>query len=114
ERDSATLSVAMCWSLVRAGSVALADVVAALQHDNPEVRLRAVRIIARGIGTDEHLLGELDDPEASVRGAAALALGERGGQEAFEELMRMIVDGDHDTAAADTVAQASSWQDKAL
>lgn len=114
DEDNANVAGALSWSVLRAGPTALAEVVAALQHDNPEVRLRAVRIIERAKGTDEHLLGALDDPEASVRGAAALALGERGGQQAFEELMRMIVDGDHDTAAADTVAQASSWQDKAL
>src|SRR5699024_6777972 len=114
DEDNANVAGGWSLSVFRAGPTALAEVVAALQHDNPEVRLRAVRIIERAKGTDEHLLGALDDPEASVRGAAALALGERGGQQAFEELMRMIVDGDHDTAAADTVAQASSWQDKAL
>ncbi|MDN6340729.1 MAG: MerR family transcriptional regulator, partial [Corynebacterium casei] len=45
---------------------------------------------------------------------AALSLGERGVLVAFDELLRMIVDGDHDVQASEVLAQSPSWHEAAL
>lgn len=90
--------------------------------------MRAVRILAEAAarttaGTKqserseevfEHLRGALDDEDTDIRAVAALSLGERGVLVAFDELLRMIVDGDHDVQASEVLAQSPSWHEAAL
>ncbi|HCJ67859.1 MAG: MerR family transcriptional regulator [Corynebacterium casei] len=119
---------ALSWSMLQAGDVALEEVSRALASADKEVRMRAVRILAEAAarttaGTKqserseevfEHLRGALDDEDTDIRAVAALSLGERGVLVAFDELLRMIVDGDHDVQASEVLAQSPSWHEAAL
>jgi HEAT repeat protein len=65
-------------ALARAGSLAGADLVAALEDQSPVVRARAAELAAGMPGNvDPALAAVLDDPEAAVVEAAAWASGER-------------------------------------
>ncbi|MGO3165357.1 MAG: hypothetical protein ACTIJI_03600 [Corynebacterium casei] len=45
---------------------------------------------------------------------AALYLGHHGGQKVFDELFRMVLEGDHDVQASEVLAQSPSWHEAAL
>ena len=115
---------ALSWSMLQAGDVALEEVLRALASRDKEVRMRAVRILAeaaagtiqpeRSAEIFEYLRGALEDEDTDIRATAALAVGERGGRGAFNELFRMVVDGDHDVQASEILAQSPSWHEAAL
>jgi HEAT repeat protein len=68
-----------------------------------------------GGGATTHLREALTDPDAEVRGYAALALGTRGVAEAVPALVDMIVAGRNDTDAADalsTLANGTATADR--
>src|SRR5699024_959483 len=91
----------------------LEEIARGLNHEQPQVRLRAVRILAQTDNPEDFLLQALDDDSLEVRRTVSLVLGERGGDDTFEELFIMIVEGDHDTDAAEVLARAASWRDRA-
>ena len=54
------------------------------------------------------LTGALGDPDATVRGRAALALGREGAATAVPVLIGMVVEGDHDVEAAEALGTLSN------
>ncbi len=62
------------------------------EHRRPEVRLRAVQAVAavHPPGADRALVDALSDSDASVRSAAATALGELGAQSAVDPLFHAL------------------------
>lgn len=115
---------ALSWSMLHAGEVTFEEVIRALASADKEVRMRAVRILAEAAaGTKqperseeifEHLRAALDDEDADIRAVAALSLGDRGGRDVYDELFRMILEGDHDVQASELLAQSPSWHEAAL
>lgn len=112
--DNPNVAGALAWSVLHAGEAGLEEIARGLSHVDPQVRLRAVQILAQAEDTEGFLVEALDDESVEVRRTVALALGERGGDEAFAQLLDMIVEGDHDTDASDVLAQASGWRERAL
>ncbi|WP_454086330.1 MerR family transcriptional regulator [Georgenia sp. Marseille-Q6866] len=105
----------MQWALARAGHTALADVAAGLGSPLPEVRRRAVAAVAQVGGEEATALlhGMLDDPDDPTRDRAAIALGERGRLDAVPVLVRMVVAGRSDVAAAETLGRLASTDELA-
>jgi DNA-binding transcriptional MerR regulator len=94
------------WALARSADDAVPALVATgLGAAAAEVRERAVRCLAAIPGGEVtvHLSGALTDPDAGVRGHAALALGARAVADAIPELVDMVAVGRHDTDAADAL-----------
>lgn len=120
--ENPNVAGALAWSVLRtqgstddgARELALEEIARGLNHEQPQVRLRAVRILAQTDNPEDFLLQALDDDSVEVRRTVSLVLGERGGEDTFEELFIMIVEGDHDTDAAEVLAQATSWRDRAV
>lgn len=115
--DNPNVAGALAWSALHAGEAGLEEIARGLSHVDPQVRLRAVQILAQAEDTEDaegFLVEALDDESVEVRRTVALALGERGEDEAFAQLLDMIVEGDHDTDASDVLAQASGWRERAL
>ena len=120
--ENPNVAGALAWSVLRtqgstddgARELALEEIARGLNHEQPQVRLRAVRILAQTDNPEDFLLQALDDDSVEVRRTVSLILGERGGEDTFEELFIMIVEGDHDTDAAEVLAQATSWRDRAV
>jgi len=102
---------ALRWALARSDNDAGPALLArGLDSEVAEVRERAVRSLAVMSGDEAtaYLLGTLTDPDAGVRGHAALALGTRGVAEAIPALIDMIVAGRNDTDAADALSTLAS------
>jgi DNA-binding transcriptional MerR regulator len=101
---------ALRWALARAGDESVALLAEGLDSPVAAVRHRAVRSLAAMSSAEatDHLRGLLTDPDARVRGSAALALGERGSPEAVPALVEMIVAGINDTDAADTLSELAT------
>ncbi|MEU3600249.1 HEAT repeat domain-containing protein [Streptomyces sp. NPDC006798] len=100
---------AIRWALAHSGdggagtAALLAD---GLESPDPAVRERAVRTLAElpGDAAASALRTALAHPDETVRGYAALALGERGTADAIPVLVDLIVSGRNDTQAADALA----------
>lgn len=115
---------ALSWSMLQAGGSALEEAARALASENKDVRMRAVRILVEAAaGTKQpesaeaifgHLRVALSDEDSDIRAAAALSLGHHGGQKVFDELFRMVLEGDHDVQASEVLAQSPSWHEAAL
>ncbi|MFE3290203.1 MerR family transcriptional regulator [Rhodococcus sp. NPDC059234] len=93
------------WSLRRAGGRGLADLADGLDSEEVEVRRRATAAIAAidAAEATAHLRRALDDPDATVRGHAALALGTRGSSDSMPALLEMVVEGRRDVEAAEAL-----------
>ncbi|MFL6000823.1 MAG: MerR family transcriptional regulator [Streptomyces sp.] len=97
---------ALRWALARSGDGSAALLAQGLGSPSAAVRERAVRSLAE-MPREESTAGlraALADPDAVVRGQAALALGTRGVADAVPALIDMIVAGPNDTDAADALS----------
>ncbi|MFF5029846.1 HEAT repeat domain-containing protein [Streptomyces collinus] len=106
---------ALRWALARSGGDAMATLAAGVRAEDVAVRRRAVRAIAALPGTPAAaaaLADALGDPDATVRGHAALALGRRGAHAAVPALVRMVVEGWNDVEAAEVLGTLSKDQDQ--
>ncbi|MGW1869440.1 MerR family transcriptional regulator [Streptomyces mauvecolor] len=101
---------ALRWALARSGDDGPALLARGLGSPVPAVRERAVRSLAEMPEgeADPHLRDALANPDAVVRGYAALALGTRGAADAVPTLIDMIVEGRNDTDAADALSVLAS------
>lgn len=109
ERDP-NVAGALRWALARAGDRGTALLAKGLGSPAAAVRERAVRSLAEmpGGAAAAHLRDALANPDAVVRGCAALALGARGVADAAPMLVDMIVEGRNDTDAADALSVLAS------
>ncbi|GAA2443987.1 MerR family transcriptional regulator [Streptomyces mauvecolor] len=109
ERDP-NVAGALRWALARSGDDGPALLARGLGSPVPAVRERAVRSLAEMPEgeADTHLRDALANPDAVVRGYAALALGTRGAADAVPTLIDMIVEGRNDTDAADALSVLAS------
>ncbi|MFE0098970.1 HEAT repeat domain-containing protein [Streptomyces sp. NPDC059009] len=103
---------ALRWALARAGDgdggpALLAE---GLRSPVAAVRKRAVQSLAvlPGDEATAHVRDALTDPDAAVRGCAALALGTRGAADVAPTLIDMIVEGRNDTDAADALSELAT------
>lgn len=95
------------WALARSAGDAVPTLVAkGLGSSAAAVRERAVECLAAVAGDEvtAHLRGALADPDAGVRGHAALALAAREVADAVPTLIDMIAAGRNDTDAADALS----------
>ncbi|MEU9330031.1 MerR family transcriptional regulator [Streptomyces canus] len=101
---------ALRWALARSGDGSAALLAVGLGSPSAAVRERAVRSLAEMPGEESTagLREALADPDAVVRGQAALALGTRGVADAVPALIDMIVAGPNDTDAADALSMLAS------
>ncbi|MER5258060.1 MerR family transcriptional regulator [Streptomyces sp. NPDC002855] len=101
---------ALRWALARSGDGGTALLAEGLGSPVSDVRKRAVQSLAELPGAEAaaHLRDALGNPDAVVRGYAALALGVRGVAEAVPTLIEMIVEGRNDTDAADALSVLAS------
>ncbi|MEU4833498.1 MerR family transcriptional regulator [Streptosporangium sp. NPDC023615] len=101
---------ALRWALARSGTAGLAPLADGLASPVAEVRKRAVQSVAEITGDEATaLLREaLANPDAVVRGYAALALGARGVADAVPALVDMVVEGTNDVDAADALSALAS------
>ncbi|GAT79694.1 MerR family transcriptional regulator [Streptomyces sp. F-3] len=111
---------ALRWALARSGGDGAAELAAGMRSEDAGTRRRAVLAIAELPETPETtavLADALEDPDATVRGHAALALGRRGRTEAVPALVAMVVEGLHDVDAAEalgTLSQDPGCADRVL
>lgn len=100
---------ALHWSLARAAGRGLAALAVGLDSEEVDVRRRATAAIA-AVHTPEAtelLGGALHDPDATVRGRGALALGSRGNIQSIPALVEMVVEGRRDVEAAELLGLLS-------
>ncbi|MFC9752146.1 HEAT repeat domain-containing protein [Streptomyces sp. NPDC056921] len=97
---------AIRWALARSGDGGSELLAQGLGSPVAAVRERAVQSLAEMPGGEAaaHLRDALANPDAVVRGYAALALGTRGSADAVPTLIDMIVEGRNDTDAADALS----------
>ncbi|MFJ4553426.1 MerR family transcriptional regulator [Streptomyces sp. NPDC088817] len=101
---------ALRWALARSGGDGVAALAAGVHSEDVDIRRRAVLAIAEmaeAPGAAAVLADVLGDPDARVRGRAALALGRRGVTGAVPALVRMVVEGSHDVEAAEVLGTLS-------
>lgn len=104
---------ALKWALRRSGDAAVRPLTAALTSPDPRVRYRAVDALA-GLDTDEALpalTAALDHSDPAVRRRAALATGTRDIAAALPVLLGMVIDGDDDVEAAETIGALARGRD---
>lgn len=96
---------ALQWALERSGAADLRLLQKALEAKNPQVRQRAVALMAgmEGGDVDKLLGGLVDDDDDLVRARAILALARRTGGEMIPRLLCMIAEGNQDVEAAETL-----------
>jgi DNA-binding transcriptional MerR regulator len=97
---------ALRWALARTGDDGVTALAAAARSEDVDIRRRAVLAIAGMAevpGAIPVLMDRLEDPDALVRGQAALALGGQGVQAAVPTLVRMVVEGTNDVDAAEAL-----------
>lgn len=102
---------ALRWALARSDDDGGAALLArGLGSTVAAVRERAVRSLAEIPGDEAaaELRQALVSPDLVVRGYAALALGSRGAADVVPTLIEMIVEGQNDTDAADTLSVLAS------
>ncbi|MFC3450845.1 MerR family transcriptional regulator [Amycolatopsis speibonae] len=110
---------ALRWALARAGGDGVASLASGARSENVDIRRRAVHALA-GMPGDEAtsaLTEALGDPDATVRGRAALAVGSRGRIAAVPALVRMVVEGTTDVEAAEvlgTLARDAGCADRIM
>ncbi|GGR04740.1 MerR family transcriptional regulator [Streptomyces pilosus] len=97
---------ALRWALARSDEVPLALLAEGLSSPVAAVRERAVQALVEMPGDEAtaQLRDALANPDAVVRGYAALALGTCGVADAVPALIDMIVEGRNDTDAADALS----------
>jgi DNA-binding transcriptional MerR regulator len=101
---------ALRWALARSGGDGVAVLAAGVHAEDVDVRRRAVLAVAEmpeAPGAAAVLADALGDPDTTVRGYAALALGRRGVTAAVPALVGMVVEGFHDVDAADVLGALS-------
>ncbi|MGW5234643.1 MerR family transcriptional regulator [Streptomyces nodosus] len=101
---------ALRWALARSGGDGVAALAAGVRSEDVEVRRRAVLAIAEmadASGATAVLADALGDPDATVRGHAALVLGRRGVTGAVPTLVGMVVEGSNDVEAAEVLGTLS-------
>ncbi|MEU4769981.1 MerR family transcriptional regulator [Actinosynnema sp. NPDC023794] len=106
----ANVAGALRWALARSGGDGMATLAAGARSEDVEVRRRAVLTIAElpeAPGATAVLADALGDPDATVRGHAALALGRRGVTAAVPALVGMVVEGVNDVDAAEVLGTLS-------
>ncbi|MER6472670.1 MerR family transcriptional regulator [Streptomyces collinus] len=106
---------ALRWALARSDGDAVATLAAGVRAEDVAVRRRAVQALAampEAPGAAAALADALGDPDATVRGHAALALGRRGVHAAVPALVRMVVEGRNDVDAAEVLGTLSQDQDQ--
>lgn len=81
-------------ALWQIGPPAIADLIAALEHDNVDVRYWASKVLGEMQAREavDHLIELLKDEEWSIRSGAAYALGEIGDDKAANALMKYLED----------------------
>lgn len=101
---------ALRWALARSDHSALALLAEGLSSPVAAVRQRAVQALVEMPGDEAtaQLRDALANPDAVVRGYAALALGTCGVADAVPALVDMIVEGRNDTDAADALSVLAS------
>ncbi|MEU4346079.1 MerR family transcriptional regulator [Streptomyces sp. NPDC023838] len=101
---------ALRWALARSGDGGPVLLARGLDSPVAAVRERAVRSLAELPGGEatERLQDALANPDAVVRGFAALALGTRGMADGIPALIDMIEQGRNDTDAADALSVLAS------
>lgn len=101
---------ALRWALARSGGDGIAALAAGARSEDVDIRRRAVPAIAgmpEAPGATAVLADALGDPDATVRGYAALALGRCGVAAAVPALIGMVVEGAHDVDAAEVLGTLS-------
>ncbi|WP_181794717.1 MerR family transcriptional regulator [Streptomyces sp. WELS2] len=107
---------ALRWALARSDGDGMAALTAGMRSEDPAVVRRAVLAIAGMAdvpGAAAVLTEALDDPDATVRGQAALVLGRRGVTAAVPALVAMVVEGSHDVEAAEILGTLARDPDRA-
>ncbi|MEV5237955.1 MerR family transcriptional regulator [Streptomyces cinnamoneus] len=101
---------AMRWALARAGGEGVAALAAVARSEDVDIRRRAVLAIAEMSeepGAIAVLAEALGDPDATVRGSAALTLGGHGVAAAVPTLVGMVVEGSNDVGASEALGTLS-------
>ncbi|WP_432251499.1 MerR family transcriptional regulator [Streptomyces sp. HNM1019] len=101
---------ALRWALARSGGEGVASLAAGVQSEDVDIRRRAVLAMAEmaeAPGATAALADALGDPDTTVRGHAALALGRRGVTAAVPTLVGMVVEGFNDVDAAEVLGALS-------
>lgn len=101
---------ALRWALARAGGEGVTALADAARSEDVDIRRRAVLAITEmpeSPGASAVLADALGDPDAVVRGRAALALGRQGVAAAEPTLVRMVVEGRNDVDAAEVLGLLS-------
>lgn len=91
--DDGGVSHEACLALQKIGPAALAPLISLINHENPHLRCRVAISLGNLKGGFKEIVGLLNDPESSVRRAAATALGNFG-KVAFDALVPIMQDGD--------------------
>ncbi len=107
---------ALRWALARAGGEGVAALAAVARSEDVDVRRRAVLAIAElpeGPPVTAALTDALGDPDATVRGHAALVLGRQGVAAAGPTLVGMVVEGSNDVEAAEVLGTLSKDPERA-
>ncbi|MFB6507276.1 MULTISPECIES: MerR family transcriptional regulator [unclassified Streptomyces] len=101
---------ALRWALAQSGEGGAALLAEGLGSASAEVRKRAVQSLAElpDDGTAVLLRDALANPDAVVRGYAALALGARGAADVVPVLIDMIAEERNDVDAADVLSALAS------
>ncbi|MER5500805.1 MerR family transcriptional regulator [Streptomyces sp. NPDC002561] len=101
---------ALRWALAQSGEDGAALLAEGLGSASAEVRKRAVQSLAElpDDGTTALLRDALANPDAVVRGYAALALGARGAADVVPVLIDMIAEERNDVDAADVLSALAS------
>ncbi|MFF8716780.1 HEAT repeat domain-containing protein [Streptomyces sp. NPDC015184] len=101
---------ALRWALAQSGEDGAALLAEGLGSPSAEVRKRAVQSLAElpDDGTTALLRDALANPDAVVRGYAALALGARGAADVVPVLIDMITEERNDVDAADVLSVLAS------
>ncbi len=101
---------ALRWALARSGGDGVAALAAGAHSEDVDTRRRAVLAIAgmsRAPGATAVLADALGDPDPTVHGHAALALGRLGVTAAVPTLVGMVVEGSSDVDAAEVLGTLS-------
>lgn len=104
--DDPNVAGTLRWAIARSGTAGLAALREAAHSSNVDGRRRAVLAITELTDTPEvstELEECLGDPDPTIRRYAAVALGRRGTVSAVPVLVSLIVEGDHDVEAAETL-----------
>ncbi|MGW1588545.1 MerR family transcriptional regulator [Streptomyces sp. NPDC002386] len=101
---------ALRWALARSGGDGVAALAAGARSEDAGVRRRAVLALAgtpKAPGATAVLVDALADPDTTVRGHAALALGRQGVAGTVPVLVGMVVEGANDVDAAEVLGTLS-------